>query len=57
MPALLNTVDFEGSEEFSVVFTDRSLNYMSTVLQTVVTDISVMLKQVYNADAMASIPS
>ena len=28
MPALLNTVDPEGLEEFSVVFTDRSLNHM-----------------------------
>ncbi len=26
MPALLNSVDPEGLEEFSVVFTDRSLN-------------------------------
>ena len=56
MPALLNTVDPEGLEEFSVVFTDRSLNHMSTVFQSVMTDISAMLKQVYNADAVALIP-
>ncbi len=33
MPALLNTVDPHGLEEFSVVFTDRSLNHMSGAFQ------------------------
>ena len=56
MPALLDTVDPDGLEEFSVVFTDRSLNHMSGAFQTVMTDISDMLKQVYNADAVAVIP-
>jgi aspartate aminotransferase-like enzyme len=56
MPALLDTVDPDGLEEFSVVFTDRSLNHMSGAFQTVMTDISDMLKQVYNADAVALIP-
>ncbi|HDZ80839.1 MAG TPA: alanine--glyoxylate aminotransferase family protein [Roseobacter sp.] len=56
MPALLNTVDPEGLEEFSVVFTDRSLNHMSAAFQGVMRDISAMLKEVYNAEAVAVVP-
>ncbi|TMV12966.1 aminotransferase class V-fold PLP-dependent enzyme [Arenibacterium halophilum] len=56
MPALLDTVDPDGLEEFSVVFTDRSLNHMSMRFQKVMRDISEMLKEVYNADAVAVIP-
>ncbi len=56
MPALLNTVDPDGLLEFSVVFTDRSLNSMSQKFQGVMRDISAMLKEVYNADAVAVIP-
>ena len=56
MAALLEHIDPEGLEEFSVVFTDRSLNHMSTSFQSVMTDISGMLKEVYNADATALIP-
>ncbi|MFY9212205.1 MAG: aminotransferase class V-fold PLP-dependent enzyme [Aestuariivita sp.] len=56
MAALLDTVDPQGLEEFSVVFTDRSLNHMSKVFQGVMTDISDMLKEVYNADGVAVIP-
>ncbi len=56
MPALLDTVDPNGLEEFSVVFTDRSLNHMSAVFQGVMNDISSMLKQVYAADAVVVIP-
>lgn len=56
MAALLDTVDPEGLEEFSVVFTDRSLNSMSAAFQTVMTDISAMLKEVYQADAVALVP-
>ncbi|WP_439523111.1 aminotransferase class V-fold PLP-dependent enzyme [Marivita sp.] len=54
--ALLNTVDPNGLEEFSVVFTDRSLNHMSPTFQAVMTDISDMLKEVYNADAVVLVP-
>ena len=54
--ALLNTVDPDGLEEFSVVFTDRSLNHMSQSFQQVMRDISGMLKEVYNAEAVALIP-
>jgi aspartate aminotransferase-like enzyme len=56
MTALLNTVDPDGLLEYSVVFTDRSLNHMSASFQTVMRDISGMLKEVYNADAVALIP-
>lgn len=56
MPALLPNVDPTGLEEFSVVFTDRSLNHMSAAFQTVMRDISAMLGEVYNADAVALVP-
>ena len=56
MPALLPNIDPDGLEEFSVVFTDRSLNHMSAVFQGVMRDISAMLKEVYNADAVALVP-
>ncbi len=54
--ALLDTVDPTGLEEFSVVFTDRSLNHMSGSFQQVMRDISSLLKEVYNADAVALVP-
>jgi aspartate aminotransferase-like enzyme len=54
--ALLNTVDPEGLDEFSVVFTDRSLNHMSKAFQKVMLDIDSMLKEVYNAKATALVP-
>ena len=56
MPALLDTIDPQGLEEFSVVFTDRSLNHMSAAFQGVMTDISSMLKEVYGADAVVVVP-
>lgn len=56
MAALLDTVDPTGLEEFSVVFTDRSLNSMSAAFQQVMNDMSAMLKEVYAADAVAIIP-
>jgi len=49
-------VDPDGLMEFSVVFTDRSLNHMSKAFQGVMTDISKMLGEVYNADDVALIP-
>ncbi|WP_299687831.1 aminotransferase class V-fold PLP-dependent enzyme [uncultured Tateyamaria sp.] len=56
MAALLDTVDPQGLEEFSVVFTDRSLNHMSAAFQGVMNDISSMLKDVYAADAVVVVP-
>lgn len=56
MTALLNTVDPDGLLEYSVVFTDRSLNHMSAAFQGVMRDISGLLREVYNADAVAIVP-
>lgn len=56
MTSLLNSVDPDGLREFSVVFTDRSLNHMSKSFQKVMTDISSMLKEVYAADSVALVP-
>ncbi|WP_281953630.1 aminotransferase class V-fold PLP-dependent enzyme [Pseudophaeobacter arcticus] len=54
--ALLETVDPQGLDEFSVVFTDRSLNHMSKTFQQVMLDINALLKEVYQADAVALVP-
>jgi aspartate aminotransferase-like enzyme len=56
MPGLLSDVDPDGLLEYSVVFTDRSLNHMSQSFQGVMTEISDTLKKVYNADAVAVVP-
>ncbi len=56
MPALLPNVDPDGLLEYSVVFTDRSLNHMSQSFQGVMNDISATLKKVYNAKAVAIVP-
>lgn len=56
MPGLLPNVDPNGLEEFSVVFTDRSLNHMSAAFQAVMRDISALLGEVYNADGVALVP-
>ena len=56
MAGLLPTPDPEGLLEYSVVFTDRSLNHMSKRFQGVMKDISATLKSVYNADAVAIVP-
>ena len=56
MTALLDHIDPDGLLEYSVVFTDRSLNHMSASFQKVMRDISSMLKDVYAADAVALVP-
>jgi aspartate aminotransferase-like enzyme len=56
MTALLPDVDPDGLLEFSVVFTDRSLNHMSAAFQKVMRDVSAMLREVYAADAVALVP-
>jgi aspartate aminotransferase-like enzyme len=56
MPGLLPGVDPDGLLEYSVVFTDRSLNHMSKAFQGVMNDISATLKKVYNAVAVAVVP-
>ena len=42
-----SAVDPDGLMEFSVVFTDRSLNHMSKKFQTVMRDISDIAREVY----------
>ena len=56
MSSLLPHVDPDGLLEYSVVFTDRSLNSMSKSFQRVMNDISASLKTAYNADAVVVIP-
>lgn len=56
MAGLLNTVDPDGLLEFSVVFTDRSLNHMSSRFQTVMTDIHRVLTTAYNAEKAVVVP-
>jgi len=56
MPALLPNIDPDGLLEYSVVYTDRSLNHMSQVFQQVMNDISNGLKQVYKAEAVVIVP-
>ena len=56
MPGLLDNVDPDGLLEYSVVYTDRAVNHMSGVFQSVMNDISVTLKKVYGADAVAVVP-
>ena len=56
MAGLIDTVDPEGLLEYSVVFTDRSLNHMSRTFQQVMRDISGILKEVYNGEGVAVVP-
>lgn len=56
MPGLLPDVDPEGLLEYSVVYTDRSLNHMSRAFQQVMNDLSRGLKQAYGAHAVAIVP-
>ncbi len=56
MSALRNDIDPDGLLEYSVVFTDRSLNHMSAVFQQVMRDIHEMLCEVYQADTAVVVP-
>ena len=56
MPGLLPDVDPEGLLEYSVVYTDRSLNHMSARFQEVMRDLSSHLKGVYNAHSAVIVP-
>lgn len=51
-----DAVDPDGLLEFSVVFTDRSLNHMSMRFREVMRDISSTLKTTYGADAVVVVP-
>lgn len=56
MSTSISAVDPDGLAEFSVVFTDRSLNHMSQRFQQVMRDISRVLRTLYNADGVALVP-
>jgi len=56
MKALHNQVDPDGLLEYSVVYTDRALNHMSGRFQSVMRDISSMLKHTYNAHSAVVVP-
>ena len=56
MPGLLPVVDPDGLLEFSVVYTDRSLNHMSKRFGGVMREISRMLKTVYHAKSAVLVP-
>jgi len=56
MAGLLTNIDPDGLLEYSVVYTDRSLNHMSQSFQSVMNDVSTSLKGVYNAQAVIVVP-
>ncbi|TRO12454.1 alanine--glyoxylate aminotransferase family protein [Ectopseudomonas mendocina] len=56
MSQICPDIDPDGLLEYSVVYTDRSLNHMSQSFQGVMRDISATLKQVYNAHTVAVVP-
>jgi len=56
MPGLLPQVDPDGLLEYSVVYTDRSLNHMSKDFQSVMRDISRLIKEVYHAHSAVLVP-
>jgi aspartate aminotransferase-like enzyme len=56
MSSIRSDIDPDGLLEYSVVFTDRSVNHMSKLFQGVMTDISSTLRKVYNAEAVALVP-
>ena len=56
MTALFDHVDPDGLLEYSVVYTDRSLNHMSQSFQQVMKGISTSLKEIYQCDSVAVVP-
>jgi len=56
MTALLPNIDPDGLLEFSVVYTDRSLNHMSKRFQTVMREMNRILTQVYHAKGAVIVP-
>ncbi len=56
MTALLPNVDPDGLLEFSVVYTDRSLNHMSKKFQQVMREMNRILTQVYHAPTAVIVP-
>ena len=56
MSSLKSSIETNGLLEYSVVYTDRSVNHMSQAFQRAMNDISTTLKSVYNADSIAIVP-
>ncbi|MDZ7748732.1 MAG: aminotransferase class V-fold PLP-dependent enzyme [Halofilum sp. (in: g-proteobacteria)] len=56
MAAVPEPVDPDGLLEYSVVYTDRSLNHMSAAFQDVMRDLSARLKDVYKAHSAVIVP-
>ncbi len=56
MPGLIPDVDPDGLLEYSVVYTDRALNHMSTKFQRAMNDISAQLKSAYGARSAVVVP-
>ena len=56
MSEVFPVIDPDGLLEYSVVYTDRSLNHMSQAFQGVMNDISSALKKVYSAEAVVVVP-
>lgn len=56
MPGLRPDIDPDGLLEYSVVFTDRSLNHMSAAFKQVMRDIHATLCEVYRADRAVVVP-
>ena len=56
MPGLLPDIDPDGLLEYSVVFSDRSLNHMSRRFRDVMKYLSTTLKRTYGAQGVAVVP-
>ena len=56
MPALRDDIDPDGLLEYSVVFSDRSLNSMSSAFGDVMRDISRIMRNAYGAASVAVVP-
>ena len=56
MPALRDDIDPDGLLEYSVVFSDRSLNSMSATFGDVMRDISRIMRNAYGAASVAVVP-
>ena len=56
MPGLLPDIDPDGLLEYSVVFSDRSLNHMSSRFREVMKYLSATLRHAYSAEAVAVVP-
>ena len=56
MAGLLDTVDPDGLLEYSVVYTDRSVNHMSSQFQQTMRDLHATLTDVYKAHRAVIVP-